>query len=282
MRRAGGSIIIPAHDEETLIRRTLAAFADTDPADLEVIVVANGCSDRTAALARTVPGIVVVEIDEASKTAALNIGDSYATHWPRLYLDADIVITPEAASAVFATLDEGEVLAARPPFAYDIATCSPLVRAYYRARRRIPAMCSQLWGAGAYALSEDGHARLGRFPALMADDLYVDQLFARTEIAVVPTDEVAVRCPLTLRVLLRTLRRVYSGQAQVTRAQGEVAPVGGVRAVLAGAQDPAALADALVYIGIAVLARVLAHRQPGAWHRDDTNRVAQPLVLETR
>ncbi len=91
-----------------------------------------------------------------------------------------------------------------------------------------------------------------------------------------------MRCPLTLRVLLRTLRRVYSGQAQVTRAQGEVAPVGGERAVLAGAQDPAALADALVYIGIAVLARVLAHRQPGAWHRDDTNRVAQPLVLETR
>ena len=42
------SVIIPAHNEESVIGRCLAAMLEgAQPGELEIIVVCNGCSDRT-------------------------------------------------------------------------------------------------------------------------------------------------------------------------------------------------------------------------------------------
>src|SRR4051794_12519910 len=46
------SVIIPAHNEEAYLRRTLNAVNRQNYGPYEVIVVANGCSDRTPAVAR--------------------------------------------------------------------------------------------------------------------------------------------------------------------------------------------------------------------------------------
>jgi glycosyltransferase involved in cell wall biosynthesis len=47
------SIVIPAHNEEAVIARTLATLLRTAmPREFEVIVVCNGCSDRTAETVR--------------------------------------------------------------------------------------------------------------------------------------------------------------------------------------------------------------------------------------
>src|SRR5437868_5462556 len=46
------SVIIPAHNEEAYIRETLERVNRQAYPDFEVIVVANGCSDRTATVAR--------------------------------------------------------------------------------------------------------------------------------------------------------------------------------------------------------------------------------------
>src|SRR5262245_26214351 len=46
------SVIIPAHNEEAYLGRTLEALNQQDYAQLEIIVVANGCSDHTALIAR--------------------------------------------------------------------------------------------------------------------------------------------------------------------------------------------------------------------------------------
>jgi glycosyltransferase involved in cell wall biosynthesis len=46
------SIIIPAHNESSVIARTLKAMTDgAKPGELDVIVVCNGCSDDTAVVA---------------------------------------------------------------------------------------------------------------------------------------------------------------------------------------------------------------------------------------
>ena len=46
------SVIIPAHNEESVIARCLEAFVTgAEPGELEAIVVANGCSDATAEIA---------------------------------------------------------------------------------------------------------------------------------------------------------------------------------------------------------------------------------------
>ena len=92
------SVVIPAHDEERVLPRLLASLADPR---LEVIVVANGCRDATADIARTA-GVRVVELAEGSKVAALDAGDEAATLFPRAYLDADIQILAKTLAKALA------------------------------------------------------------------------------------------------------------------------------------------------------------------------------------
>ena len=49
-----------------------------------MVVVCTGGRTESAAMARSVEGITVVEIDQASRIAALNAGDRHATLWPRI------------------------------------------------------------------------------------------------------------------------------------------------------------------------------------------------------
>ncbi|HOQ87625.1 MAG TPA: glycosyltransferase, partial [Phycisphaerae bacterium] len=75
------SIIIPAHNEETVIARCIRAIiTGAAPGELEVIVACNGCTDRTAEIAREFGDPVrVLEIKTPSKVAALNAADAAAT-----------------------------------------------------------------------------------------------------------------------------------------------------------------------------------------------------------
>src|SRR5689334_14870123 len=145
-----GAVIVPAHNEERVIERTLHRLLPLLAHDtVEVIVVVNGSTDGTAAAARRVPGVTVIESGIGSKPAAMTLGDAAATRWPRLYLDADIDVEPEAVEAVFRSLaDRRGPLAARPASTIDTSASSFPVRAYYRARARIPEQGTRLWGAG--------------------------------------------------------------------------------------------------------------------------------------
>ena len=86
-------------------------------------MVCNGCTDDTADVARSVPGVRVVELEEGSKPAALNAGDKAATLWPRLYLDADIQISAAAVLAVLDRLGKGTCLAARARLQVRLRRC---------------------------------------------------------------------------------------------------------------------------------------------------------------
>src|SRR5438270_8573792 len=95
---SGFSIIIPAHNEGAVIEATLhSLLANRVEGELQIIVVANGCTDDTAARARAVDGpIEVIETPVGSKTHALNLGDRAAKFFPRAYLDADVQLSPDA------------------------------------------------------------------------------------------------------------------------------------------------------------------------------------------
>jgi bacterial polymer biosynthesis proteins, WecB/TagA/CpsF family len=271
-----GSIIIPAHDEEKVIGRTLRALAPlTGPppaARAEIIVVCNGCTDGTARIARGFPGVRVIEIDLASKAAALNTGDAVAGAWPRLYLDADIEVDAEVVNAVFEVLAAGELLAVRPAFRYDTSGASPLVKAYYRARERMPSMHGALWGAGAYAVGAAGHERFGVFPPLTADDLFVDALFSSDEKLVLPTSPVRVRTPRTVGDLLNVVVRQHRGvvESDLPSTTGNT-----LRELLTSVRGPGSAADAAVYAALTVAGR-LRGAGPGnrgaAWERDQSSR----------
>ena len=278
-----GSVIIPAHNEAAVIARTLSPLSAAAVSGLiEVVVICNGCSDSTADIARSIPGIRVIEIAEASKTAALNTGDHHAQLWPRLYLDADIEPTLEAVLQVLHELSSGDLLAARPTFRYETEGGSQLIRSYYRARSRLPELRQALWGAGAYAVTESGHQRFRTFPPVIGDDLFVDAQFGVAEKKVVDTAPLIVRTPRRLPDLLAVLRRVNTGNQQVAMNS---APTGSVIApttrttlhnLLKSVRGPRSLLDVSVYAGIAGWTHLSARRaQRFAWERDESSRAPQ-------
>jgi glycosyltransferase involved in cell wall biosynthesis len=276
-----GSVVIPAHNESTGIGRCLdALFAGgVAPGELDVVVVCNGCADDTAAVARTSGHPVrVIELEAASKPAALRVGDEAALALPRIYLDADVVLQASAARAVLKRLRAGAV-AARPPIRYASSASSAPVRSYYRARSRVPALLGSLWGAGVYGLSEAGRSRFDAFPDVVADDLWVDRQFAPSEIEIVDCPPVVVAVPRRARDLLRVLRRTYRGKAETAGVDphdraGETTLSTLQQLRQLAASDPYAALDAATYAAFAVGARlVLADPLAGAqWERDESSR----------
>lgn len=272
-----GAVIIPAHNEAGVIRRTLNSLGTLPEArDLDVIVAANGCSDDTAALAREVPGVQVLEIVEPSKSIALNTADQATNRYPRIYLDADVQMSPSALADTIEALSDESVLAARPPYKWDLGGASWLVRRYYGARSRIPSVQTHLWGAGVYGLSELGRTRFDAFPTVTADDLFVDQQFANHERRIVTTDPVCVRVPRTAKALLAVLRRQSRGTVEL----GKRTSSGTVRELMQTITGPIALLDAAVYVSFALLCRFQSRSVGGGWERDDSSRQLDPSSEE--
>lgn len=80
-------VVIPARDEEKLIGRCLASVARAAARTIvpvAVTVVADGCLDRTAAIARSFRGVRVIELDSSnvgSSRRAGALGLSGVTQW---------------------------------------------------------------------------------------------------------------------------------------------------------------------------------------------------------
>lgn len=118
-------VVIPARDEEALIARCLTAVAEAVRAvdvTVSVVVVADGCLDRTAEIARGFPGVRVLEIESSNVGAAREAGARAAVELGAEWLantDADSVVPPNwlveqlALAAVGADIVVGTV---RPDF----------------------------------------------------------------------------------------------------------------------------------------------------------------------
>jgi glycosyltransferase involved in cell wall biosynthesis len=281
-----GSVVIPAHNEEAVIGRCLSALFDgIEPGQLDVVVVCNGCRDATAEVARCSGHPVdVIELAVASKAAALRAGDAVARTFPRVYLDADVVLPGASARQILRHLAAGAV-AARPPIRYETDRASTLVRRYYRARSQMPAVLHSLWGAGVYGVSADGRRRFAVFPEVGADDLWIDGQFDPSEIDIVACEPVSVTVPRRSRDLFRTLRRTYRGKEEIRGSAGSVqrsrattfAAVGDLARLCM--RSPTLGLDAAIYASFATGARILlaaAKTAPArggmVWERDETSR----------
>ncbi|MFG2484567.1 MULTISPECIES: glycosyltransferase [Streptomyces] len=216
------SIVIPAHNEGRVIGRLLdALLADTSVSGPDIVVVCNGCTDDTARVAAGRGDRVrVVEIPTPSKHQALRVGDEHALGFPRLYVDADVVVGAADVRALVGALDRNpELLAAAPGRDIPLAGCAWPVRAYYRVWQRLPAVREGLFGRGVIAVTEPGHARLAALPPLMADDLAASLAFGPGERRVVEEARVVVRPPRTWSDLIRRRVRAATSSAEFERFQ---------------------------------------------------------------
>jgi glycosyltransferase involved in cell wall biosynthesis len=133
------SVVIPARDEERTIGRTLeAVFAQEIPGvDLEVVVVDDGSTDATAAVASG-SGARVVRLrrgEGGSPGAARNRGATAATGDPVVFLDADCAPAPGWLEALLAAHEGGEVVVGgaldAPPGLPATARCDHYCGSYH-------------------------------------------------------------------------------------------------------------------------------------------------------
>jgi hypothetical protein len=287
------SVVIPAHNEATVIARCLGVLAaGLHERKIEVAVIANGCTDATARVARgfraDIPNLTVVELDEASKAAALNAGDAVVQAFPRVYLDADIVLGDQALDGLIEALTTPEARVSSPHISFHFGHAHWVVRQFYRGYAHIPYLQDGLIGLGVYGLSEAGRRRFGLFPDLVADDLFVQRLFRPDERVVCPGTFI-VQTPRTIRALVRVRTRTARGSAQLAGSD-----VGGwadtsrttghtLRALLAEVcRRPSEASAVATYAALTLAARMNARRNSETtWFRDDSSRRSQGGSLPT-
>ena len=278
-----GAVIIPAHDEEHVLGRLLAVLPASGT---EVVVVANGCTDRTAEVARGFAGVRVVDTPVASKVQALALGDSLTTRFPRFYVDGDVVVTAEDLRELAAALDEPGVHAVGPARELVMDGVSRSVRAYYAVWERLPGVRTELYGRGVIAVDEEGHSRLAGWREAMSDDLLAAMSFMPEEIRVVPTARAVIRPPRRYRDLLRRRVRAMTGNQRLARDLAAPAVRGsgaGLGALLTLARTEPALAPGVaLFLATAALARLRARwalaRGSTAWLRDESSRAPSPTL----
>ena len=139
-------VVVPARNEETLVKRCLTSIAEANRfarvslgercPELAVVLVADSCTDRTAQLARGIPGVTVLEIDAANVGSARAAGVGFALgansagqsgggapgmdHTWIANTDADSIVPPQWITSQVALADSGIDLVlgtVRPEFA---------------------------------------------------------------------------------------------------------------------------------------------------------------------
>jgi len=276
------TIIIPAHNEEAVVARCIESIRRDAKADsYQVILVANGCSDATGEVARQAwDRIDVIETDTASKSNALNLGDAKATSFPRIYMDADISLTPETISTVCSRMGETGALAAAPAMEMRFLGTPWPVRAYYRVWQELAYVREGMIGVGVYALSEEGRRRFDQFPAIIADDGYVRRLFEPHERLCVEECRSIVTAPGSLWGLIKIKTRSRLGGYELTEkfpALLQNEPKGYARAFLPLILRPSFWPSLMLYLAVNLVVRLRARRMHrrrahGVWERDDTSR----------
>ncbi len=92
------TVLIPANNEEAGIESTVRSLLASTHRWLQIIVIDDGSTDRTADLATWIddPRVAVIRQPNAGKAAALNPGLAHADHDIVVMVDADTVFEPEA------------------------------------------------------------------------------------------------------------------------------------------------------------------------------------------
>jgi glycosyltransferase involved in cell wall biosynthesis len=231
----GLSVIIPASNEAALIGNALAALLSSQiedgvsqPLAVEIVVVANGCSDDTAGVARSFTerakargwSLTCLDIAEGGKLNALNVGDENASHDNRVYLDADVIVGPGLLAALADVLDKPE-----PVYASGILRISRarsfVTRLYARFWSKLPFVSQGVPGCGLFAVNAAGRARWGRFPDIVSDDTFVRLQFSPPQRLAVPE---YFDWPMVegFRNLVRVRRRQDRGVREVARLYPEL------------------------------------------------------------
>jgi len=279
------SIIIPAHNEELVIQDCLSGLLSGIESDeFEVVVVCNACSDRTALIVGSISEkITCIEVEKASKTNALNVGDAAAHGFPRVYMDADVRMKSADVKKMAGALEEGLLMAVSPCMKMDMSYASWVVRAYYDVWSNLPYCRAGLIGVGVYALSEEARSRFEKFPDIIADDGYIRLLFSSHERGSIAGVESIIRAPSHVKGLLKIKTRSRLGGYELKEKFPELFENDDKdysstisEMIVAWRLWPKLLAYLMVNVLSRMRAKLYAQRAGYAgWERDESSRIAR-------
>lgn len=121
------SILLPCRDEESVISTVIEQTLNQTHKNIEIIVIAHNCTDKTAQIARQYqdPRVKVYELntEEVGKGLGLEYGFKLVTGEIIIYFDADSVIPEDYVEKIVKSMDskdydlvQGKIVGANPGY----------------------------------------------------------------------------------------------------------------------------------------------------------------------
>lgn len=104
------SVIVPVFNGESYLAEALQSILEQDYRPLQVLVVDDGSTDQSAALAETTPDVQVLRKEHSGLAATLNHGIAQATGALLAFLDADDLWLPGKLTCQVAALQNDPTL----------------------------------------------------------------------------------------------------------------------------------------------------------------------------
>jgi len=217
------SVLIPAHNEASYLPTCLEHVLASDAVEggVQVVVIANGCTDDTAACARRFEeafalkgwSLTVLDLPEGGKLNAWNKGEAAALGEALIYVDADTNVSPALIGQIATALNtrEPRYASGRPRVT---SNGGALIQAYTRFWQTTPFMVHGVPGFGVFAMNRAGRARWNAWPDIISDDT-----FARLNFT--PDERISVSAPYdwpmidSFGALVQVRRRQNVGVAEV-------------------------------------------------------------------
>lgn len=224
------SVLIPAHNEAAYLPACLEALlaSETDT-DVEVIVIANGCTDNTAQIAQSYADQAdekgwdwtVLDLTQGGKLNAWNAGEGRAQGDTLIYLDADVLVSPTLVGQIAEVLDTYAPRYASGRPNVTVSGEDALTRHYTRFWLTTPFMVHGVPGFGVFAMNRHGRSRWGDWPDIISDDTFARLHFSPQERLSVPA---TYDWPMIegFRRLVQVRRRQDIGVAEIARRYPEL------------------------------------------------------------
>ena len=103
------SLVIAAHDEESVIDAKVRNARRLDLPELEIIVACDGCTDATVERARAAGADLVLDLPRGGKVRAQDAGVERARHAIVAFSDANALLEPDALRELVAPFQDPEV-----------------------------------------------------------------------------------------------------------------------------------------------------------------------------
>ena len=95
------SVIIPAHNEEKYLMRTVQSIKNQTFKNFEIIVVDDGSTDKTASVAKNEVDFVVSLKKKSGPAKARNAGVKKSSGEMLVFLDADTALSPQVLEEIY-------------------------------------------------------------------------------------------------------------------------------------------------------------------------------------